>query len=341
MSEYVGHHRAPEELQTENIPGQVGRFFVLSPVGSRVSAAGCLLSLVMFGGAPLVGPAIPLESTSTPLSSSSFFDLPEKGSVDPLPLEETPTPEPTETPIAAAPLPPTDYVLPVGVTHCLTHNNQREFRPPGRPSHNGLDMGAHMGVRYRQPLLAVHSGTVDWGEDWDGAGHYIMLNLDGTSTWLAYFHMDQRIVADGAHVETGQVIGYVGQSGNAHPNLGGGGPHLHFEVHTGGEWGNKIDPESWFHTVGLNVTCGGPVSPTPDQPPAPPVTPSPTPEPSPTPTTPAPTTPAPEPTESPTPTPTETTEEPTPEPSLEPTPEPTPDSLEPLTTPTLEPTPTE
>ncbi|MDP4667654.1 MAG: M23 family metallopeptidase [Gaiellales bacterium] len=103
--------------------------------------------------------------------------------------------------------------------------------PRGGGSHEGNDLMAPCGT----PTIAVVSGTVrlDWG---DRSGW--MVTLKGRSSWYRYIHMDGRDGAksalakglkNGSRVKEGQIISYVGNTGDAV-----GAPcHLHFEYHKG------------------------------------------------------------------------------------------------------------
>lgn len=87
--------------------------------------------------------------------------------------------------------------------------------------HKGVDFGAPIGT----PIFAAGTGTVEEIGFKGGYGRYIRIRHDGR-LGTAYAHMS-RFAANlyrGAHVNQGQVIGYVGESGRAT------GPHLHFEV---------------------------------------------------------------------------------------------------------------
>jgi murein DD-endopeptidase MepM/ murein hydrolase activator NlpD len=103
-----------------------------------------------------------------------------------------------------------------------------EIRPGG--PHPGIDMGALTGT----PVVAVVSGFVR--HDVGGAG--------GNGAWLAgvdkvayYYAHFSKYEGDGGLVKAGDVIGYVGMTGNAT------GPHLHFEVHPGLPGANPpVDP---------------------------------------------------------------------------------------------------
>jgi murein DD-endopeptidase MepM/ murein hydrolase activator NlpD len=105
--------------------------------------------------------------------------------------------------------------------------------------HTGLDFAAPTGT----PLKAIHSGTVTEA-GWNGSyGYRTVITLDdGTELW--YAHQSSISVSVGQKVNTGDVIGRVGATGNVT------GAHLHLEVHTAG--GEGIDPMAWLRSKGLN-----------------------------------------------------------------------------------------
>ncbi len=93
-----------------------------------------------------------------------------------------------------------------------------EVRPGG--AHPGIDMGALTGT----PVVAVATGFMrhDIG-DAGGNGAWLT-GLDNVSYYYAHF---SKYEGEGRIVTAGDVIGYVGMTGNAT------GPHLHFEIHPG------------------------------------------------------------------------------------------------------------
>jgi murein DD-endopeptidase MepM/ murein hydrolase activator NlpD len=106
--------------------------------------------------------------------------------------------------------------------------------------HTGLDFAAPTGTL----IKAVHSGTITEA-GWAGAyGYRTILTLDdGTELWFC--HQSSISVSVGQKVSTGDVIGRVGATGNVT------GPHLHLEVHPGGQ-ATGIDPMAWLRDKGLN-----------------------------------------------------------------------------------------
>ena len=100
--------------------------------------------------------------------------------------------------------------------------------------HAGEDIGAPSGT----PILAADSGMATVIPDnGNGYGNYIMINHGGGRVTL-YAHMSGFAISDGATVNQGDVIGYVGSTGNST------GPHLHFEVRVNGA---TTDPKQYFN----------------------------------------------------------------------------------------------
>jgi murein DD-endopeptidase MepM/ murein hydrolase activator NlpD len=109
--------------------------------------------------------------------------------------------------------------------------------------HEGVDLAAGYGTAIR----AATGGTVSVGWQSGGAGNYTMIN-HGNGVWTVYMHQSSFAVKSG-WVNAGQVIGYVGATGDAQ------GPHLHFEVHTGGLWNGKVDPVPLMANRGASLGC--------------------------------------------------------------------------------------
>jgi murein DD-endopeptidase MepM/ murein hydrolase activator NlpD len=92
----------------------------------------------------------------------------------------------------------------------------------GGRSHEGVDMIADRGV----PVIAVRDGDARFNTNSLG-GRAIWLTTDDGDKFY-YAHLDDW-EGESRTVRAGDVIGYVGSTGNAH------GPHLHFETHPDGE----------------------------------------------------------------------------------------------------------
>ncbi len=102
--------------------------------------------------------------------------------------------------------------------------------PRAGHTHQGVDMMADYGT----PLVAITSGTATYVAYDGSGGNMIFLDGDdGNSYW--YMHNQENFIREGQHVETGESIGTVGDTGNA-----AGTPHLHFEYHPGG--GAAVNP---------------------------------------------------------------------------------------------------
>lgn len=100
----------------------------------------------------------------------------------------------------------------------------------GNAGHRGTDIPAPEGT----PILAAHSGTVlvsGWN---DSYGNQVLLD-NGAGLSTRYAHMTATAVTAGETVTAGQVIGYVGNTGDST------GFHLHFEVMQNGVRVNPMD----------------------------------------------------------------------------------------------------
>lgn len=107
-------------------------------------------------------------------------------------------------------------------------------------THTGLDFASP----YGSPIRAVVSGTV-LETGYDGAyGKKTVIRDDKGVVWW-FCHQSQISVHPGEHVLAGEVIGYVGSTGNST------GPHLHLEVRPSED--NPVDPQDYLAGLGLKA----------------------------------------------------------------------------------------
>lgn len=115
---------------------------------------------------------------------------------------------------------------------CSFVDSWHETRSGGR-LHIGVDIIGPKGLA----LYAVVDGTITktYGAEASLSGNALRLTT-GDGTYFFYAHLDSFAagIAVGSVVRAGQIIGYMGATGNA------GTPHLHFEVHPLG--GEAVNP---------------------------------------------------------------------------------------------------
>jgi murein DD-endopeptidase MepM/ murein hydrolase activator NlpD len=109
--------------------------------------------------------------------------------------------------------------------------------PRGDHIHEGQDVFAACGTT----LIAAHSGTIKAKAFQSAAGNYVVIHASGgVKQDYMYAHLKKPAsVSKGQPVTTGQVVGYVGHTGDA------SGCHLHFELWPGKGWytgGRPVDP---------------------------------------------------------------------------------------------------
>ncbi len=130
---------------------------------------------------------------------------------------------------------------------CYVLNNFADPRDGGTRTHEGVDIAARLG----QEIYAVTDGivevrAVDYGTGSTAvtkSGNYVRVYLqDGSGMYTMYGHLSAfgpgiaAVAGTRVPVKMGQVIGYVGDTGNPGP----GNYHLHFEYHPTG--GAAVDP---------------------------------------------------------------------------------------------------
>ena len=122
----------------------------------------------------------------------------------------------------SAPLSPKGYVFPVYGPSSFT-DTYRAARA-GVGWHHGEDIFAPLGA----PLLAVADGTV-FSVGWNDLGGYRLWLRDRQGNQFYYAHLSafSPLAVDGNEVKAGDVIGFIGNTGDAQTTP----YHLHFEIH--------------------------------------------------------------------------------------------------------------
>ena len=159
------------------------------------------------------------------------------------------------------------------VQHVMSHfyDDWGEIRGDGSRVHEGIDIRAPKGA----PIVAIADGKINTMTYTNSSGYYIA--IDHENGWLSlYVHLNDDIEGNdnlggketafaeniylGAEVVAGQIIGYLGDSGNADGTV----PHVHFEVRYKGESYDVFNQikDSWFRfdqfirfpkKIGLNL----------------------------------------------------------------------------------------
>lgn len=97
-------------------------------------------------------------------------------------------------------------------------------RDGGRRSHEGIDIAAAK----RTPAVAAADGVITRVNENELGGKVVFMRPKGRSYSLYYAHLDSQIVRSGDNVKEGEIIGLIGNTGNARGTI----PHLHFGIYT-------------------------------------------------------------------------------------------------------------
>jgi len=137
---------------------------------------------------------------------------------------------------------PAGLAIPVqGVKPEQLSDTFTQARAGGARRHDAIDIMAPHGT----PVLAAADGTVEKLFYSEGGGGVTVYVRSPDARWSYYYAHLQRYapgLAEGQKVRRGQLLGYVGATGNADPD----GPHLHFAI-------NRMEPgEKWWQGTSIN-----------------------------------------------------------------------------------------
>jgi murein DD-endopeptidase MepM/ murein hydrolase activator NlpD len=202
----------------------------LAGLGGFLLGAATILFVVWIYGNQIRRPSERPSETVPPAQAPSQTPLP---APLPGPAPAMPT-APTPTPPSNPPVGPTDLTGDLGNRHLLLpvqgirvdqlHDTFNESRGGGERVHEALDIMAPR----NSPVLAVEDGRVAKLFT-SKQGGLTIYQFDPTETYAYYYaHLDHYTegLKEGDILRRGQVIGYVGVTGNANPD----GPHLHFAI---------------------------------------------------------------------------------------------------------------
>lgn len=193
------------------------------PVRRRLPILGCVLCVVMATSA--IAAPLPAPTATLP------------------PVVAVPQIAPTQVDTT-----PEAYVFPVFGEGASFSSDYRAPRA-GTGWHHGNDIFAPIGV----PVLAVADGVLSKVGVNTLGGNRLWLTDDlGNAYYYAHLSAYAPNVADGLRVRGGEIIGFVGNTGQAITTP----PHLHFEIHPGD--GASVDPYPYLQAWkrGTSVSLG-------------------------------------------------------------------------------------
>ena len=125
---------------------------------------------------------------------------------------------------------------PCGFTDTFGHRRSYNGSPYNY-FHTGLDFCYNYNNEVNE-IYAPADGVVVFAGPLVVRGNATLID-HGWGVYTGYMHQEEILVEEGDMVETGQVIGIVGETGRVN------GPHLHFEVWAGGV---QVDPLDWLES---------------------------------------------------------------------------------------------
>ena len=216
------------------LPFSLGALTVLAVIFAGERAQPGVMGRV--GNALQPGDAVPSVVDGTvPAPTAPEIAAAVADSVAEVPFVVAPPVEVAAPPVSPAGIPGAGLLIPVqGVGASSLVNTYDQARGQGR-RHDAIDIMAPRGT----PVLAVADGTVMKLFQSERGGITLYELAPDRRTIYYYAHLDRYApgIAEGQTLRRGQLLGYVGNTGDAGP----GNYHLHFEVSTikapGQYWG--------------------------------------------------------------------------------------------------------
>jgi len=122
-------------------------------------------------------------------------------------------------------------------------------RDAGARKHEGIDIFASRGT----PAVAATAGYITRTGETPIGGRVVWLADVEHGNHIYYAHLDKQLVTPGQHVQAGDTLGLVGNTGNARTTV----PHLHFGIYRSGQ--GAVDPYPFVrHPAAAPALPGGP-----------------------------------------------------------------------------------
>ncbi len=135
-----------------------------------------------------------------------------------------------------------EYTMSITTTASLAFPVQQSGKPRiislwgvGRDNNSRKHEGIDISAPFRTPALAVANGYITRVDVNNLGGKVVFLHPQGTDYSVYYAHLDEQSVKSGQSVKEGDIVGLVGNTGNAKFTA----PHLHFGIYASG---GAIDP---------------------------------------------------------------------------------------------------